>query len=96
MTMDPDLPPAPQIDGEAMLEIFVHRNLRPAGLSLNPDSPYNDGGRLATLGGKTLEAVYIYLLFRKHPPLTAEALDVRLLSAFMLLADLTCTSHRRN
>ena len=75
--MASELPPAPQIPGEAMLEIFVHRSMRNAGVALNPNSPYADGARLATIGSRTLEAAYAYILFRKKPMMTAMALNVR-------------------
>ena len=77
LTMDPDLPPAPQIDGEAMLEIFVHPSIRFTGMPLNSDSPYGDGKRLAILGGKALDAAFTHLLFDKRPMMTADTLDVR-------------------
>ena len=75
--MDPDLPPAPQIDGEAMLELFVHPSIRFTGMPLNSDSPYGDGKRLAILGGKALDTAFTHILFNKRPMMTADTLDVR-------------------
>ncbi len=74
--MDPDLPPAPQIDGEAMLEIFVHSSIRFTGMPLNSDSPYGDGKRLAILGNKALDAAYAHILFDRRPMVPADTLDV--------------------
>ncbi|TBU21593.1 hypothetical protein BD311DRAFT_743509 [Dichomitus squalens] len=73
--MASELVPAPQIDGEAMLEIFVHRPIKFTGMPLNPDSPYGDGRRLASIGGTTLETAYKLICFNKRPMLTAEALE---------------------
>ncbi|KAL1951472.1 hypothetical protein VTO73DRAFT_621 [Trametes versicolor] len=74
VTMDPDLPPAPKIDGEAMLEVFVHRSMKFSGAPLNGDSPYGDGQRLQVLGDKVLEAAYTDVLFYKRPMLKADEL----------------------
>ncbi|EJF59502.1 hypothetical protein DICSQDRAFT_171904 [Dichomitus squalens LYAD-421 SS1] len=74
--MATELPPAPPIPGEAMLEIFVHRSLRNTGNALNPDSAYGNGERLVALGSKVLEAVYAHVLFRKKPPMSAAALSI--------------------
>lgn len=74
--MDFELPPAPQIDGEAMLEIFVHPSIKFSGMPMNPDSPYGDGVRLAALGGRMLEAVYMHILFERRPMLKAEDMEV--------------------
>ncbi|OSD03297.1 hypothetical protein PYCCODRAFT_1444638 [Trametes coccinea BRFM310] len=68
------LPPAPKIDGEAMLEVFVHRSMKFSGAPLNSDSPYGDGARLAALGSKVLEAVYTDVLFNQRPMLPADEL----------------------
>ncbi|RPD57039.1 hypothetical protein L227DRAFT_507228 [Lentinus tigrinus ALCF2SS1-6] len=76
--MDSEFPPAPQIDGEAMLEIFVHHSIKFAGMPMNPDSPYGDGVRLAAVGGKMLEAVYMDILFQKRPMLKAEEMEAEL------------------
>ncbi|KAI0778403.1 hypothetical protein BD413DRAFT_466224 [Trametes elegans] len=71
--MDSDLPPAPKIDGEAMLEVFVHRSMRFSGAPMS-DSPYGDAQRLAALGSKALEAAYTDILFNKRPMLKADEL----------------------
>ncbi|KAJ8474516.1 hypothetical protein ONZ51_g7179 [Trametes cubensis] len=72
LAMDPDLPPAPKIDGEAMLEVFVHKSMKFPGAPLNNDSPYGDSDRLAALGHKILEAAYTDVLFSQRPMLKAE------------------------
>ena len=74
--MDPDLPPAPKIDGEAMLEVFVHKSMKFPGAPLNNDSPYGDSDRLAALGHKILEAAYTDVLFSQRPMLKAEDMKV--------------------
>lgn len=74
--MDCELPPAPQIDGEAMLEIFVHSSIKFPGMPMNTESPYGDGVRLAVVGSKMLEAAYTYVLFQKRPMLKAEEIEV--------------------
>ncbi|TFK90780.1 hypothetical protein K466DRAFT_596634 [Polyporus arcularius HHB13444] len=76
--MDSELPPAPLIDGEAMLEIFVHKSIKFPGMPMNLDSPYGDGVRLATVGSKMLEAAYADILFQKRPMLKAEEIESEL------------------
>ena len=75
--MDTGLPPAPQIDGEAMLEIFVHHSIRFPNAPMNTDSPYGDGQRLRTIGHRMLDAAYTSVMFDKRPMLNAEDLQVR-------------------
>lgn len=74
--LDPGLPPAPKIDGEAMLEVFVHRSLKLSGVPFKDGSPFVDGKRLAVIGKRTLEVVYLDLMFYKEPVLEAENLLV--------------------
>ncbi|KAI0348806.1 hypothetical protein OH77DRAFT_1432597 [Trametes cingulata] len=69
--MASDLPPAPKIDGEAMLEVFVHRSMKFSGVPLSSDSPYGDSARLAALGSNILEAVHMDVLFNQRPMLPA-------------------------
>ncbi|EJF59476.1 hypothetical protein DICSQDRAFT_172070 [Dichomitus squalens LYAD-421 SS1] len=69
------LPPAPQIDGEAMLQIFVHSSVRFHDAPLDANTPYGDGKRLAFIGGRALEAAYALISSNKHPLPTAEALE---------------------
>ncbi|KAI0748781.1 hypothetical protein C8Q80DRAFT_1104148 [Daedaleopsis nitida] len=67
---------APPIDGDAMLEIFVHLSTRVrAGMPMNSDSLYNDGPRLAALGSKILEAAYMCILFHQRPMKKAAELE---------------------
>ncbi|KAI0801049.1 hypothetical protein C8Q74DRAFT_1214781 [Fomes fomentarius] len=73
--MDPGCPSAPHIDGEAMLEIFVHSSIKFTGKPMNSESVYADGPRLATIGSAMLEASYAAILFNKRPMLTAEELE---------------------
>ena len=80
MTTQPPLPAAPQIPGETMLEIFVHRSLRFPGASMNMHTAYGDADRLTAVGGKVLEAAYAYALFHQRPPLDATVLEVRFIS----------------
>ena len=97
-TMDPDHlspPPPPQIDGEAMLEIFVHKSIRFTGMPMNSDSPYGDGPRLAAIGSKMLEACYMTVLFNKRPMLKAEDLDVSHRSSMSWFPPLTACYCRR-
>lgn len=75
--MSVELPPAPTIDGEAMLEIFVHPSLRFPGIPFNNQSPFGDGKRLRAIGNKMLVAAYASVLFEQKPMLTAEELEVR-------------------
>lgn len=86
--MDPPLPLAPQIDGEAMLEIFVHSSIRFPGAPMNADSPYSDGQRLSTIGHRMLEAAYTSALFEKRPMLDADALEVCLSTCSLWLITL--------
>ncbi|KAI0762972.1 hypothetical protein C8Q74DRAFT_1206839 [Fomes fomentarius] len=69
-----DFPSAPQIDGKAMLEIFIHPSIKFI-MPMNSESLYADGTRLATLGNAILEASYTAILFNKQPMLTAEELE---------------------
>lgn len=75
MATDSALPPAPPIDGEAMLEVFVHRSMKFTGAPLG-DSIYGDGQRLAALGSKVVDAVYTDVYFNRKPMLRAEELKV--------------------
>ncbi|KAH9857962.1 hypothetical protein C2E23DRAFT_718683 [Lenzites betulinus] len=75
MATDNAFPPAPPIDGEAMLEVFVHRSMKFTGAPLN-DSIYGDGQRLAALGSKVVEAAYTDVYFNRKPMLRAEELKV--------------------
>ncbi|RPD53844.1 hypothetical protein L226DRAFT_540327 [Lentinus tigrinus ALCF2SS1-7] len=81
MHTETEIPPAPQIDGEAMLEIFVHQSVRFPSPPMNPNSdsssPFGDGVRLAMIGSKVLEAAYMYLLFSQQPLLKAEEMEVQ-------------------
>lgn len=87
------VPPTPQVDGAATLELFSHGTCREVETQVasdataaptttpttaNPDSesPYGDRVRLALIGGKMLEAVYMYMLFRQQPRLTADEMEV--------------------
>ncbi|KAH9854393.1 hypothetical protein C2E23DRAFT_726822 [Lenzites betulinus] len=74
--MEPDLvPPAPKIDGEAMLEVFVDRSIEYPTVFNNDSTIYGGRQRLAALGGRVLEAVYTDVLFCKRPMLGADVLD---------------------
>ncbi|KAI0756773.1 hypothetical protein C8Q80DRAFT_1264791 [Daedaleopsis nitida] len=73
--METGLVPAPTIDGDAMLEIFVHPSIRFTGMPMNSDSLYSDGPRLAALGSKILEAAYMSILFHQQPMKKAEELE---------------------
>ena len=87
------VPPAPQVDRTATLELFVDGTCREVETQVasdataaptttpttaNPDfeNPYGDRVRLALIGGKMLEAVYMYMLFRQQPRLTADEMEV--------------------
>nr|VWP00389.1 Plp [Ganoderma boninense] len=71
MASPPQIPPQPQIPGEAMLEIFVHRSIRFPGAPLNTQSPYGDADRLAFIGSRALETAYAAVLFNQSPQLSA-------------------------
>ncbi len=51
------LPQAPRISGDTMLEIFVHRSLRYPGAPLSAQTAYGDADRLASVGNKMLEVL---------------------------------------
>ena len=87
------MPPTPQVDGTATLELFLDGTRRELETQVasdataaptttpttaNPDfeNPYGDRVRLALIGGKMLEAVYMYMLFRQQPRLTADEMEV--------------------
>ena len=86
------VPPAPQVGGTATLELFVDGTCRevetqaasdaaaptttPTTTSPDSENPYGDRVRLALIGGKMLEAVYMYMLFRQQPRLTADEMEV--------------------
>ncbi|KAI0830533.1 hypothetical protein BC628DRAFT_1312516 [Trametes gibbosa] len=73
MASDNAFPPAPPIDGEAMLEIFVHASMKFTGAPLS-DSIYGDGQRLVALGNKVGEAAYTDVYFNQRPMLKADEL----------------------
>ncbi|KAI0352003.1 hypothetical protein OH77DRAFT_1486438 [Trametes cingulata] len=66
------LPAAPKLEGDALLEVFVHKSMRFPGATVDEDSPYVDGPRLAALGQAILHAVYTEMLFRLRPTPAAE------------------------
>ncbi|KAM5543394.1 hypothetical protein V8D89_002645 [Ganoderma adspersum] len=68
-------PPPPRIQGEAMLEIFVHRSIRFPGAPLNTETAYGDADRLTAIGSKILEAAYVSILFDRRPLLNAADLE---------------------
>ncbi|KAI0769804.1 hypothetical protein C8Q74DRAFT_1218337 [Fomes fomentarius] len=59
-------PLAPQIDGDAMLQIFIHKSIRYADTSNIPNSPYCDASTLAILGSAILEASYTSILYKEN------------------------------
>ncbi|KAI0628534.1 hypothetical protein C8Q77DRAFT_1039246, partial [Trametes polyzona] len=67
--MDPDLPPTPKIDGEAMCLCIAQRSLARPSATI-----YGDGRRLACLGHKILEAAYTDVL-NKRPTKKVNALQ---------------------
>ncbi len=93
-TMDPGCPSAPHIDGEAMLEIFVHSSINITGKPMNSESVYADGPRLATIGRAMLEASYAAILFNKRPMLTAEELEVSCRSHTLFVPSTIAVCHR--
>ncbi|KAH9944196.1 uncharacterized protein BXZ73DRAFT_39598, partial [Epithele typhae] len=68
----------PSIDGEAMLEIFVHASIRFAGLPMNSNSPYGDGHRLRVIGSKMLEAAFLSAIFDQTPMKTGEDMEAEI------------------
>ncbi|KAL7278113.1 hypothetical protein ACG7TL_008084 [Trametes sanguinea] len=68
--------PAPKINGEAMLEVFIHRSMKFSGAPLSSDSPHGDGAQPAALESKVLEAVYTDVLFNQRPMLLADEIRV--------------------
>ena len=86
-------PPAPHIDGEAILTIFVHKSLKAAsGAAEKNGSPYSDRKKLSTIGNRMLLAAYSLVLFDKKPMFSAEDLEVCLRHSPFLssVARLTC------
>ena len=72
--MEAIIPPAPQLSGAAMLEIFVHRSI-PA----PTHEPFGNGARLRLLGKPMLKMAYMDTLKDKRPGLQGEQFKVRLL-----------------
>ena len=81
--------PAPQVDGTATLGLFLDGTRRkletqdaaaptttPTTASPGSENRYGDRVRLALIGGKMLEAVYMYMLFRQQPRLSADEMEV--------------------
>lgn len=60
-------PPAPQISGDARLEVFAHRSL-----PTTQREPYGDGHRLHTLGRPMLLAAYTMAINQARPDLHRE------------------------
>lgn len=60
---EPRYPPAPELHGELLLNVFTHKSLRQdggGGVSV-------DNERYAVLGEKVLEAGIIHSIFLTHP-----------------------------
>ncbi|KAI9060807.1 hypothetical protein FKP32DRAFT_1605297 [Trametes sanguinea] len=52
------VPPAPELPGDALLEIFIHPASLPPNRPLDPGSKFSDGIRLKTLGKPMVECAY--------------------------------------
>ncbi|EMD41938.1 hypothetical protein CERSUDRAFT_90529 [Gelatoporia subvermispora B] len=70
-----NLPPAPRLRGEIILDVFTHHSLRFAGAPLNEESEYGDNERLAYLGETALQTAVTWVLFSKRPMLKAQELE---------------------
>jgi dsRNA-specific ribonuclease len=71
-----ELPPLPRIDGEAILGVFTHTSIRPAGPEMVGTDSFGGNHRLNELGTKVLEMAATAALFVKRPMLTAGDLAV--------------------
>jgi dsRNA-specific ribonuclease len=67
------LPELPKINGEILLDIFMHRSLRTEASS---GSVYTANERLSVLGMQVLEMVVTELLFHEKPILNAKEILV--------------------
>lgn len=72
------IPPAPTLPGEALIEIFVHPAALPPQRPLEEDNKFSDARRLEYLGGKMSELVYMDMMRARWPRATAPQLTVRL------------------
>ncbi|EIW52552.1 uncharacterized protein TRAVEDRAFT_52995 [Trametes versicolor FP-101664 SS1] len=68
------IPPAPTLPGEALIEIFVHPAALPPERPLEEDNKFSDARRLEYLGGKMSELVYMDMLRARWPRATAPQL----------------------
>ncbi|KAI0367085.1 hypothetical protein BV20DRAFT_1055072 [Pilatotrama ljubarskyi] len=72
-------PLAPQLPGEAMLEVFVYPDpARP----LDPSNKFSDARRLEFLGEKTAEMAYMDLLGARNRRLSAAELEGKVSDTF--------------
>ncbi|KAI0367083.1 hypothetical protein BV20DRAFT_1001090 [Pilatotrama ljubarskyi] len=70
------VPPAPQLPGEAALEIFVHPQASSAHHALDPDNKFSDGRRLEILGQKMTGLAYMDAMYRQWPNVGAAQLTI--------------------
>ncbi|KAI8977744.1 hypothetical protein BD414DRAFT_524369 [Trametes punicea] len=61
------IPPAPQLPGEALLEIFVHPDSLPHNCGLDDGNQFSDGRRLEVLGERMAKAAYMDVMCTKWP-----------------------------
>ncbi|KAI0367084.1 hypothetical protein BV20DRAFT_981535 [Pilatotrama ljubarskyi] len=69
------VPPAPQLPGEALLEIFVYPGSLPPNRELDPSNPFSDCQRLELLGRQMTEAAYMDAMWQRWPHATAQQLQ---------------------
>jgi len=74
-TSNSNIPPAPKLRGDIILEVFTHKSLRFPGAPVNEE--YGDNVRLAVLGQKVLECAATYTLFNRRPMLNADEITMR-------------------
>ncbi|KAI1793676.1 hypothetical protein LXA43DRAFT_200438 [Ganoderma leucocontextum] len=67
--MATNIPSAPQLSGDAMLEVFVHHTA-----SSQLQGPFGNGARLQMLGEPMLKMAYVTALREKRPNLSADQL----------------------
>ncbi|KAI0354531.1 hypothetical protein OH77DRAFT_1426129 [Trametes cingulata] len=70
------VPPAPELPGEAILEVFVHPEAPSAHRALDPSNKFSDARRLEMLGQTMTELAYMDAMHRLWPNVGAEQLTL--------------------
>ncbi|KAI9060806.1 hypothetical protein FKP32DRAFT_1632256 [Trametes sanguinea] len=88
------IPPAPELPGDARLEVFVHPAGLPPNRPLEEDNKFSDARRLEYLGMQMSELAYMDVLKSRWPQATAPQLTTLVRSRINGLMERTVDAYR--